>query len=97
MRAIAAASLTVPPLLLAALIAGCSGTTVEVPLSNGQVAKLTSYRLFVATAANIDLTDPETGKAISGSYSSDPQAQQAQDALAIAARALQLAAPGSVR
>lgn len=89
-----------PTLLLAAAallsLAGCSATTIEVPLSNGQTAKLSSYRLFVATAASIDVTDPATGKAIAGSYSSDPQAQQASDALALAARALQLAAPGAM-
>jgi hypothetical protein len=75
-------------------LAGCSGTTVSVPLSDGRVATLSSYRLWVATAASIDVTDPETGATVSGSYSSDPQAQQASDALGLAARALQLAAPG---
>ena len=89
-----------PPLLLIALVilslAGCSGTTLEVPLADGRMAKLTSYRLFVATAAQIDLTDPATGAVVSGSYTSDPQAQAAQDAPGLAARALQLAAPGSL-
>ena len=89
-----------PTLLLIALVilslAGCSATTVSVPLSNGQTATLTSYRLFVATGASIDVTDPSAGAVVSGRYSSDPQAQAAQDALGLAARALQLAAPGSL-
>ncbi len=86
------------PIALAALLslAGCSSTEVEVPLSNGEVARLTSYRLFVSTAASVEVTDPATGLSVSGSYSSDPQAQQAQQALAVAARALQLAVPGAM-
>ena len=54
-----------PTLLLIALailsLAGCSGTTLEVPLADGRMAKLTSYRLFVATAAQIDLTVENVG------------------------------------
>ena len=83
-------------LLTVLALSGCSATTVSVPLSDGRVATLTSYRVFVATAAKIDVTDPETGTTVSGSYTSDPQAQQASDALGLAARALQLAAPGAM-
>lgn len=91
-----------PTLLLIALailsLAGCSGTTLEVPLADGRMATLTSYRLFVATAAQIDLTDPTTGLVIGGSYSSDPQAQQAaafnEALMGLALKGLQLAAPG---
>lgn len=83
-------------LLTVLALSGCSATTVDVPLADGRMARLTSYRLFIATAAKIDVTDPATGAVVSGSYSSDPQAQMAADALTVALRALQLSAPGSL-
>ena len=91
--------LAIVVVLAALMLSGCSGTTLEVPLADGRTAKLTSYRLFVATAAQIDLTDPTTGAVVSGSYSSDPQAQQAaafnEALMGLAVKGLQLAAPGS--
>jgi hypothetical protein len=85
-------------MIMMLMLSGCSGTTLEVPLADGRMATLTSYRLFVATAAQIDLTDPTTGLVIGGSYSSDPQAQQAaafnEALMGLALKGLQLAAPG---